>query len=121
MAMRRIVALHLRDERVTRAAKLLLMAHGSLSDWLARRSLPGNTRMTAEEEDGDSSPGAAPGSAATTPAPLLIWKILAAPVRVLCNGSRCASGSSVVGCAGCLEGSASLWVASRVNADRVLT
>ena len=54
MAMRRIVALHLRDERVTRAAKLLLMAHGSLSDWLARRSLPGNTRMTAEEEDGDS-------------------------------------------------------------------
>jgi hypothetical protein len=30
------------------------MAHGSLSDWLARRSLPGKAGMTDEEEDGDS-------------------------------------------------------------------
>jgi hypothetical protein len=36
--------------------KLLSMAHGSLSDWLARRSLPGKAGMTDEEqeEDGDS-------------------------------------------------------------------
>ena len=54
MATRRIVALHFCDESVTRAAKLLSMAHGSLSDWLARRSLPGKTGMTDEEEDGDS-------------------------------------------------------------------
>jgi hypothetical protein len=54
MATRRIVALHLCDESVTRAAKLLSMAHGSLSDWLARRSLPGKAGMTEEEEDGDS-------------------------------------------------------------------
>jgi hypothetical protein len=56
MATRRIVALHLCDESVTRAAKLLSMAHGSLSDWLARRSLPGKAGMTDEEqeEDGDS-------------------------------------------------------------------
>ena len=55
MATRRIVALHLCDESVTRAAKLLSMAHGSLSDWLARRSLPGKAGMTDEEqeEDGD--------------------------------------------------------------------
>lgn len=54
MATRRIVALHLCDESVTRAAKLLSMAHGSLSDWLARRSLPGKAGMMDEEEDGDS-------------------------------------------------------------------
>jgi hypothetical protein len=46
-------ALHLCDESVMRAAKLLSMAHGSLSDWLARRSLPGKAGMTDEEEDGD--------------------------------------------------------------------
>jgi hypothetical protein len=58
MATRRIVALHLCDESVTRAAKLLSMAHGSLSDWLARRSLPGKAGMTDEEqeEDGDFAP-----------------------------------------------------------------
>jgi len=56
MARRRVVALHLCDESVTRAAKLLSMAHGSLSDWLARRSLPGKAGMTddEQEEDGDS-------------------------------------------------------------------
>ncbi|MGH7633889.1 MAG: hypothetical protein ACRENC_09185, partial [Gemmatimonadaceae bacterium] len=56
MATRRIVALHLCDESVTRTAKLLSMAHASLSDWLARRSLPGKAGMTDEEqeEDGDS-------------------------------------------------------------------
>lgn len=54
MATRRIVALHLCDESVTRAAKLLSMAHGSLSDWLARRALPGEAGMTDEDEDGDS-------------------------------------------------------------------
>jgi len=36
---------------VTRAAKLLSMSHGSLSDWLARRSLPGKIDMS-DEEDG---------------------------------------------------------------------
>jgi hypothetical protein len=41
MATRRIIALHLCNENVTPAAKLLSMAHSSLSDWLARRSLPG--------------------------------------------------------------------------------
>jgi len=42
--------------RSTRATKLLSMAHGSLSDWLARRSLPGKAGMTddEQEEDGDS-------------------------------------------------------------------
>jgi hypothetical protein len=51
MATRQIIALHLCDESVTRAAKLLAMSHGSLSDWLARRSLPGKVDMS-DEEDG---------------------------------------------------------------------
>jgi hypothetical protein len=52
MATRRIVALHVCDESVTRAAKLLSVSHGSLSDWLARRSLPGKSAMP-EDEDAD--------------------------------------------------------------------
>ena len=51
MATRRIIALHVCDESVTRAARLLAMSHGSLSDWLARRSLPGKVDMT-DEDDG---------------------------------------------------------------------
>lgn len=51
MATRRIVALHVCDESVTRAARLLSMAHGSLSDWLARRSLPGKAAMPDDDED----------------------------------------------------------------------
>jgi len=51
MATRRIVALHVCDESVTRAAKLLSVTHGSLSDWLARRSLPGKTEMQGEEDE----------------------------------------------------------------------
>jgi hypothetical protein len=51
MATRRIIALNLCDEGVTRAAKLLSMSHGSLSGWLARRSLPGKIDMS-DEEDG---------------------------------------------------------------------
>jgi FHA domain len=51
MATRRVIALHVCDESVTRAAKLLAMSHGSLSDWLARRSLPGKVDMS-DEEDG---------------------------------------------------------------------
>ena len=51
MATRRIIALHLCDESVTRAAKLLRMSHGSLSDWLARHSLPGKVDIS-DEEDG---------------------------------------------------------------------
>jgi hypothetical protein len=51
MATRRIVALHLCDESVTKAAKLLSMSHGSLSDWLARRSLPGKTAMPDDDEN----------------------------------------------------------------------
>ena len=51
MATRRIVALHACDESVTHASKLLGMSHGSLSDWLARRSLPGRSQMSDEEDD----------------------------------------------------------------------
>jgi hypothetical protein len=51
MATRRIIALHLCDESVTRAAKLLSMSHGSLSDWLARRTLPGKASMPDEEDE----------------------------------------------------------------------
>lgn len=40
MATHRIVALHLCDDSVARATKLFAMFHGSLSDWLARRSRP---------------------------------------------------------------------------------
>lgn len=51
MATRRIVALHACGESVTLAAKLLSMSHGSLSDWLARRTLPGRSQMPALDED----------------------------------------------------------------------
>jgi hypothetical protein len=51
MATRRIVALHVCDESVTRAAKLLSVTHGSLSDWLARRSLPEKTDIPDEEDE----------------------------------------------------------------------
>lgn len=54
MATRRIVALHRCEDSVTRAAKLLSVSHGSLSDWLARRSLPGKIHMP-DEEDGVES------------------------------------------------------------------
>jgi hypothetical protein len=54
MATRRIVALHACDESVTRAAKLLSVTHGSLSDWLARRSLPGKATMPDEEQEEDA-------------------------------------------------------------------
>jgi hypothetical protein len=50
MATRRIIALHACDESVTLAAKLLSMSHGSLSDWLARRTLPGGSRMQGMDE-----------------------------------------------------------------------
>jgi len=50
MATRRIIALHLCEESVTRAAKLLTMSHGSLSDWLARRSLPGKIAVSDEDD-----------------------------------------------------------------------
>jgi hypothetical protein len=53
MVTRRIVALHACDESVTRAAKLLSVTHGSLSDWLARRSLPGKATMPDEEQEED--------------------------------------------------------------------
>lgn len=51
MATRRIIALHACDESVTLAAKLLSMSHGSLSDWFARRALPGRSQMPAMNED----------------------------------------------------------------------
>jgi hypothetical protein len=51
MATRRIVALHACDESVTLAAKQLSMSHGSLSDWLARRTLPGRSQMPPTDED----------------------------------------------------------------------
>lgn len=52
MATRRIVALHACDGSVTQASKLLGLAHGSLSDWLARRTLPGRPSTSYEEDDG---------------------------------------------------------------------
>jgi hypothetical protein len=52
MATRRIVALHVCDESVTHASKLLAMSHGSLSDWLARRTLPGKCPMPDDDDDG---------------------------------------------------------------------
>jgi hypothetical protein len=51
MATRRIVALHACDESVTQASKLLRMSHGSLSDWLARRTMRAKPTMPYEEED----------------------------------------------------------------------
>jgi hypothetical protein len=54
MATRRIVALHACGGSVTQAAKLLGIAHGSLSDWLARRTLPGRPSMACEDDDDGS-------------------------------------------------------------------
>jgi hypothetical protein len=51
MATRRIVALHACDESVTQASKLLAMSHGSLSDWLARRTLPGRAPIPDEDDE----------------------------------------------------------------------
>lgn len=51
MATRRIVALHACGESVTLTAKLLVMSHGSLSDWLARRALPGRSLMQPTDDD----------------------------------------------------------------------
>jgi hypothetical protein len=51
MATRRIVALHACGESVTQASKLLGMSHGSLSVWLARRTLPGKPRMPYDDDD----------------------------------------------------------------------
>jgi hypothetical protein len=50
MATRRIVALHVCDGSVTQASKLLDISHGSLSDWLARRTLPGRHAMSDEDD-----------------------------------------------------------------------
>jgi hypothetical protein len=58
METRRIVVLHACGESVKSAAKVLGMAHGSLSDWLARRALPGRSPMPATDEDEE---GALPG------------------------------------------------------------
>lgn len=52
MAARRIVALHACRESVTNASKLLSMAHGSLSDWRARRTLPMPQSPYDEDDDG---------------------------------------------------------------------
>jgi len=52
MATRRIVALHACGESVTQASKLLHMSHGSLSDWLARRTLPGRPMPYEDDDDG---------------------------------------------------------------------
>jgi hypothetical protein len=54
MATRRIVALHACDGSVTQAAKLLGMAHGSLSDWLARRTLPGRPSVAEDDDESES-------------------------------------------------------------------
>jgi hypothetical protein len=51
MATRRIVVLHACDESVKTAAKVLEMAHGSLSDWLARRTLPESSPLPSIHED----------------------------------------------------------------------
>lgn len=51
MATRRIVALHACDDSITQASKLLRMSHGSLSDWLARRTLPARPTMLYEDDD----------------------------------------------------------------------
>lgn len=53
MATRRIVALHACGESVTHASKLLSMSHGSLSDWFARRTLPGRSQMPVHDDDDD--------------------------------------------------------------------
>lgn len=53
-ATRRLVVLRAEDGYVNRAAKRLGMAHGSLSEWLARRDLP-ELRGLHNEVDDDSS------------------------------------------------------------------
>jgi len=50
MAARRIIALHACGESVRPAAKLLSMSPGSLSDWGARRALPGGSQMQGMDE-----------------------------------------------------------------------
>jgi hypothetical protein len=57
MAIRRIVALHACGESVTQASKLLRISHGSLSVWLARRSLPGKPEMPYEDDDEGTDDG----------------------------------------------------------------
>lgn len=52
-ATRRLVVLRAEDGYVNRAAKRLGVAHGSLSDWLARRDLP-KLRGLRNEVDGDT-------------------------------------------------------------------
>jgi hypothetical protein len=51
MATRRIVALHACGESVTQASKLLGMSHGSLSVWLARRTIPDKPSIPYEDDD----------------------------------------------------------------------
>jgi hypothetical protein len=51
MAIGRIVALHACDGTVTQASKLLGISHGTLSDWLARRTLPGRPSTSYEDDD----------------------------------------------------------------------
>lgn len=53
MATRRIVALHACDESIVSAAKLLSISHGSLSIWMARRSLPSKPMQDDNDGDGD--------------------------------------------------------------------
>jgi hypothetical protein len=45
--------LHKCGESVKLASKNLSMAHGSLSEWIARRKLPEMSAMPMEEEDED--------------------------------------------------------------------
>jgi hypothetical protein len=54
MATRRIVALHACDESIVQAAKLLSISHGSLSIWVARRSLPSKPMQDDDDDDGGS-------------------------------------------------------------------
>ena len=52
-ATRRLVVLRAEDGYVNRAAKRLGVAHGSLSDWLARRDLPELRGLRSEVNDDD--------------------------------------------------------------------
>lgn len=51
MAIRRIVALHACRGIVTQAAKLLEVTHGSLSVWLARRTIPDAPGVPCEDDE----------------------------------------------------------------------
>jgi pSer/pThr/pTyr-binding forkhead associated (FHA) protein len=51
MEARRIVVLHACGESVKAASRMLGMSHGSISDWVARRALPGRSHVPAPDED----------------------------------------------------------------------